>query len=335
MPKHTRSSSSNQNRYSNNPVPVSLAPSAMPVSYSTRPTGLPLNTNMNTSYYSAMPPSAAASVPMPAQAYEPYPAAVAAPPAPPMPHRPSSGAWSQQDDHNLLTARQQGLNWAQIQSTYFPNKSPNACRKRHERLLERRGADDWDARKLERLAKEYMSMRKEMWQGLAARTGEKWIVVEAKCMHNGLKNLQSAARSAARRERLEQGHSMHGYDDDSGISGIGLTPVDDLDASYSSPETSSSVHSQHSQHSGNGGYSMHPMTTMPYGSAAGYSSSYSSSVSSSAPYATMHGGHHPHHQHSQDSSPYMGNGQRLPSVDMGIEAIINRPGHGHGSAPNM
>ncbi|KAI0204369.1 hypothetical protein F4808DRAFT_339851 [Astrocystis sublimbata] len=327
MPKHTRSSSSSQNRYSHQPLPVSLAPSAIPVTYSTRSAGLPLNTNMNTSYYGAMPQAAAAPVPMPTHAYEPYPAPVAAPPAPAMPHRPSSGAWSQEDDHNLLTARQQGLNWAQIQNTYFPNKSPNACRKRHERLLERRGADDWDARKLERLAKEYMSMRKEMWQGLAARTGEKWIVVEAKCMHNGLKNLQSAARSAARRERLEQGHSMHGYDDDSGISGIGLTPVDDLDASYSSPETSSSVYSQHSQHSGNG-YGMHPMAAMPYGSAAGYSSSYSS-VSSSAPYATMHGGHHPHH-HSQDSSPYMGNGQRLSSVDMGIESIINRPSHGHG-----
>lgn len=196
MPKHTRSSSSNQARYSNNPLPVSLAPSAMPVSYSTRPTALPLNTNLNTSYYSAMPPSGAASVSMPAQAYEPYPAAVAAPPAPPMPHRPSSGAWSQQDDHNLLTARQQGLNWAQIQSTYFPNKSPNACRKRHERLLERRGADDWDARKLERLAKEYMSMRKEMWQGLAARTGEKWIVVEAKvCHYSSLQNKKRKAEN--------------------------------------------------------------------------------------------------------------------------------------------
>ncbi|TGJ87575.1 hypothetical protein E0Z10_g1226 [Xylaria hypoxylon] len=324
MPKHTRSSSSNQNRYSNqNSLPVSLAPSAMPLAYTTR--ALPLNTNLNTNYYSAVPTSAQASVPM-AQAYDPYPAAVATQP-PPMPHRPSSGAWSQQDDHNLLTARQQGLNWAQIQSTYFPNKSPNACRKRHERLLERRGADDWDARKLERLAKEYMSMRKEIWQGLAARTGDKWTVVEAKCMHNGLKNLQSASRSAARRERLEQGHSIHGYDDDSGISGIGLTPVDDLDASYSSPETTAS--STQSHHSGGSGYGMqHPMT-IPYGSAAGYSSSYSSSVSSNAAHGgyAMHG--HPHH-HSQDSSPYMGNGQRLPSVDMGIEAIINRPGHGRG-----
>lgn len=149
-------------------------------------------------------------------------------------------------------------------------------------------------------------------------------------MHNGLKNLQSASRSAARRERLEQGHSLNGYDDDSGISGIGLTPVDDLDASYSSPETTaSSAHSQHS--GGSGGYGMHHPMAIPYGSAAGYSSSYSSV--SSAPHGyTMHS--HPHH--SQDSSPYMGNGQRLPSVDMGIEAIINRPGHGHNSgAPNI
>ncbi|KAI1122028.1 hypothetical protein F5Y10DRAFT_83755 [Nemania abortiva] len=356
MPKHTRSSSSNQNRYSNpNPLPVTLAPSAMPITYSARPAALPLNTNLNTGFYNAVPPSAAAPVPMTAQAYEPYPQAVATQPPPPMPHRPSSGAWSPQDDQHLLTARQQGLNWAQIQSSYFPNKSPNACRKRHERLLERRGTDDWDARKLERLAKDYMSMRKEIWQGLAARTGEKWMVVEAKCMHNGLKNLQSASRSAARRERLEQGHSIHGYDDDSGISGIGLTPVDDLDASYSSPETSSSVHSQHS--GGSGGYAMqhhhqhhqqqhHPMT-IPYGSAhhahaqaqaavAGYSSSYSSSVSSSAAAAVAAHGYamHPHH-HSQNSSPYMGNGQRLSSADMGIEAIINRPGHGHGSAPSI
>ncbi|KAI8623240.1 hypothetical protein F5Y19DRAFT_390519 [Xylariaceae sp. FL1651] len=319
MPKHTRSSSSSQNRYSNS-LPVSLAPSAMPITYSTRP-ALPLNTN----FYNAVPPSTSAQVSMQAHAYDQYPAAIATQP-PPIPHRPSSGAWTQQDDQNLLAARQQGLNWAQIQSTYFPNKSPNACRKRHERLLERKGADDWDARKLERLAKEYMSMRKEIWQGLAARTGDKWNVVEAKCMNNGLKNLQSAARSGARRERLEQGHPIHGYDDDSGISGIGLTPVDDLDASYSSPETTAS-----SSHSGGSNYgaAMHPMT-LPYGS-NGYSSSYSSSVSSAAHgYGAMHG--HSHH-HSQGSSPYMG------KPDMGIEAIINRPGHGRGhgggSAPNI
>ena len=80
----------------------------------------------------------------------------------------------------LMTARAQGLNWAPIQATYFPTKTPNACRKRHERLMDRRNTDDWDTIKFENMSKEYMSMRREIWSGLAARTGEKWSVVEAK-----------------------------------------------------------------------------------------------------------------------------------------------------------
>jgi hypothetical protein len=98
----------------------------------------------------------------------------------PSQHRASSGAWSPHDDQTLLAARASGKNWGQIQAAYFPNKTSNACRKRHERLMDRRGTDDFDTYKMERLAKEYMSMRKDIWQGLAARTGEKWSVVEQK-----------------------------------------------------------------------------------------------------------------------------------------------------------
>ncbi len=189
MPKHTRSSSLNQNRYSN-PMPVSLAPSApMPIYTTRQQQQIP----MNQGYYQTIPSSTTAQASMQqqqqqAQAYDPYPAVTAAAAAaaaaavvtqPPMPHRASSGAWTPQDDQNLLQARQQGLNWAQIQNNYFPNKTPNACRKRHERLMERKGADDWDQRKLERMAKEYISLRKEIWQPLAQRTGEKWNVVES------------------------------------------------------------------------------------------------------------------------------------------------------------
>jgi hypothetical protein len=133
------------------------------------------------SYYQTVP-SSGPSAAMQAQAqYDPYgpTAAVPVQPLPPQ-HRASSGAWTPQDDQTLLSARAQGLNWGQIQMNYFGNKTPNACRKRHERLMERKGADDWDTRKLERLAKEYMSMRREIWQPLAARTGEKWNVVETK-----------------------------------------------------------------------------------------------------------------------------------------------------------
>src|ERR1051325_555718 len=72
-----------------------------------------------------------------------------------------------------------GKNWNQIQREAFPGKTGNACRKRHERLMERRGQNDFDNRKLERMSKEYMSMRKEIWQPLAQRCGEKWNVVEA------------------------------------------------------------------------------------------------------------------------------------------------------------
>lgn len=98
----------------------------------------------------------------------------------PAQHRASSGAWTASDDQTLLGARASGQNWAQIQQNYFPTKTPNACRKRHERLMERKGADDWDNRKLEIMAKEYMSLRKEIWAPLAQRTGEKWNVVEQK-----------------------------------------------------------------------------------------------------------------------------------------------------------
>lgn len=93
-------------------------------------------------------------------------------------HRPSSGAWTAADDVQLIKARKHGLNWKQIRNTYFPNKSPNACRKRHERLLERREPDEWSQDRLQNLARNYMELRKDIWAPLAARTGERWNVVE-------------------------------------------------------------------------------------------------------------------------------------------------------------
>ncbi|KAH8906413.1 hypothetical protein BR93DRAFT_897982, partial [Coniochaeta sp. PMI_546] len=243
----------------------------------------------------------------------------------PAQHRASSGAWNAQDDQTLLAARSAGQNWSQIQANYFPNKTGNACRKRHERLMERKGADDWDTRKLERLSKEYMSMRKEIWTPLAQRCGEKWNVVEQKCMSNGLKNIQSHARAHSRRERLESGQPMTGYDDDSGISGIGLTPVDDIEHAYSSPETSSSG-GNHSVGSGSSTASQHAYSTAMqsqnsyqgynYGAPSVPHHGYNSSVSSSG--TAGYGAGQGHH------SPYMGHGNRMPSVDMGIDAIINR-----------
>ncbi|KAK0736023.1 hypothetical protein B0T21DRAFT_172836 [Apiosordaria backusii] len=265
----------------------------------------------------------------------------------PTQHRASSGAWNQEDDRTLLALRAMGKNWNQIQREAFPGKTGNACRKRHERLMERRGQNDFDNRKLERLCKEYMSMRKEIWQPLAARCGEKWNVVEMQCMSNGLKNIQSHARAYARRERLETGQPLpSSYDDDIGLGA--LTPIDDVaEQSYSSPETTGSTgaHSTPGAASSNGSsnHSMghHYGGGMQYQSyghhhaAGGYGGhhghGYSNSVSSTG---TAYGGQQQSQQggngagrNSQGASPYMGHGGRLPSVgDMGIDAMLNRSG---------
>ena len=150
-----------QNGYYNTSVP--LTPSMSQQSYTQQPSGYPnggpVQLPMNPTQYTQMPQ------------------------APPLASiRPSSGAWNPQDDQTLMAARAQGMNWAPIQQSYFPSKTPNACRKRHERLMERRSADDWDGLKLETMAKNYMGMRREIWSGLAAQTGEKWNVVEQKVL---------------------------------------------------------------------------------------------------------------------------------------------------------
>ncbi|KAL6703764.1 NAD-dependent protein deacylase sir2rp2 [Coniothyrium glycines] len=114
-----------------------------------------------------------------------------------------SSSWSAKDDETLIQARAQGLNWNQIGPKHFPTKTPNACRKRHERLMERQNAEQWDGVKLDVLAQAYMEVRREMWSILAARVGEKWQLVEQKCMEKGLKNLTQADRSARKKQNDE------------------------------------------------------------------------------------------------------------------------------------
>jgi hypothetical protein len=89
------------------------------------------------------------------------------------------GTWTADDDRTLIQARTRGLNWADLQRTHFPSKTANACRKRYERLVERRGIHDYSGRRLEAVSNEYMNMRREIWSGLADRLGMKWEVVEA------------------------------------------------------------------------------------------------------------------------------------------------------------
>lgn len=148
-------------------------------------------------------------------------------------------------------------------------------------------------------------------------------------MSNGLKNLQGHARAGARRERIEQGLPPTDPYDDSGISMEGLTPGEDMDAEdpWGSPDRRSTSVGAHS-YTNNGlhhhsAYGMHPQQQQQQQQYPSHS--YSSSVSSS----TAGYGHDAHQQQqaqSQSASPYMGPVPRMPSVDMGIDSIINRPG---------
>ena len=96
--------------------------------------------------------------------------------------RNAANTWNPEMDDALMRARQSGENWGPIASRYFPGKTANACRKRHERLMaQRNNSSDWDAAKMDALAKAYSDVRQEMWQILANRMqGEKWSTVEAK-----------------------------------------------------------------------------------------------------------------------------------------------------------
>ena len=67
----------------------------------------------------------------------------AAPPIHETSHAPQS--WPPEDDEELLRTRRLGLNWQLISSIYFPDMTANACRRRHELLMERHDSTgEWD-----------------------------------------------------------------------------------------------------------------------------------------------------------------------------------------------
>ncbi|GAB7357744.1 hypothetical protein MBLNU459_g0399t1 [Dothideomycetes sp. NU459] len=137
------------------------------------------------------------------------------------PNHRTAAIWSTGDDEILLAARAGGLNWQPIALQHFPNKTANACRKRHERLMERRKHEEWDARKLSSLASAYMDCRKEMWSMLATKIGEPWGLVEAKCMEKGFRNMQAIARVVPKdAASSDHNHGRGNEEDDEGDSGI-------------------------------------------------------------------------------------------------------------------
>ena len=91
----------------------------------------------------------------------------------------SSQGWTEAEDRRLLEAKKRGLQWSAICEQYFPGKTGNACRKRHERILQKNRAG-WPEEKVERLATLYMENREQFWSLLAQNLGEpRWDKVEA------------------------------------------------------------------------------------------------------------------------------------------------------------
>ena len=102
-------------------------------------------------------------------------------PTSPTSPRSTAGPWQPEDDAQLIEARKQSLNWADISQQYFPSKTANACRKRHERLVDKsRINEDWESTKLEEMAAAYVELRQQIWEVLAKEIGENWKVVETK-----------------------------------------------------------------------------------------------------------------------------------------------------------
>ncbi|MCJ1479021.1 hypothetical protein MMC13_007705 [Lambiella insularis] len=225
--------------------------------------------------------------------------------------RPST-AWSHDDDALLMRSRAQGMNWAPIAQGHFPNKTPNACRKRHERLMEKRNAENWDGVKLEDLARAYVESREIMWKILADKVGEKWQHVETKCMEKGLKTLQSAARPR-RAKTSTSPTSPQDEPDDFDDSGLGPEGPPSDAGGHLDPSSSHQLHpSTHSSHHGTSSQST------PGASYASLHSSYSRGSSSGMgvayPSDLLPSLAAPSQQQSRLPSFSSGFGQQMPSL---------------------
>ena len=94
--------------------------------------------------------------------------------------RSTAGPWQPEDDAQLIEARKSPLDWADISKQYFPSKTANTCRKRHERLIEKGLTVQDRSIKFQEMAKGYVEHREEMWTILAKAIGESWMAVETK-----------------------------------------------------------------------------------------------------------------------------------------------------------
>ena len=104
----------------------------------------------------------------------------------PTAHERASAAWSPEDDSLLWDAREnRKLGWPQT-AELFQGKSPNACRKRYERLKLQKAPDEWEGEKFDALAEVYVRFREEMWKRIAEQLGDsqaRWQILEQQVCH--------------------------------------------------------------------------------------------------------------------------------------------------------
>ena len=108
-------------------------------------------------------------------------------------HHPGQSApWTQDEDNFLIDLKDSGLGWSEIHQKFFPKKSGNACRKRHERLMVQLRTTDWDDQRIRRVMNEYNApgVPQPSYIQIARRLGERWEDVER------VINAQLYARSA-------------------------------------------------------------------------------------------------------------------------------------------
>ena len=145
--------------------------------YETYPTGSMMSNMPNYAQSPYIPHVSMAPQPTPALA-KPHSNGIAHQRYHHLQHNVSGQGWTDGEDQLLVEAKKKGLQWNAISEQYFTGKSGNACRKRHERILQRSRAE-WPEDKLERLATTYMSMREQIWTRIADELGEsRWERVE-------------------------------------------------------------------------------------------------------------------------------------------------------------
>jgi hypothetical protein len=97
----------------------------------------------------------------------------------------STGSWNWASDATLRRARIAGESWKQICAKYFAGKrTPNACRKRHERLTHKDYTNALNGALLDHFVVTYFNAREAMWSIVAETLKCKdWREIELKVRH--------------------------------------------------------------------------------------------------------------------------------------------------------